>query len=262
MSEYRHNEINLIMTIFSFSPRLLLFFLLSLSALRMSKMPNADHRTRVAAERRERMRARLVECALAVFAEKGVGASVIQDVIATAEVSQGTFYNYFRTNEELLAAVAQELSNELLEGIEGAVSRYEDPAARIAHGVRLYLYRAREFPLFARFVMSAAFHLASPNSLIYEYLPPHLEAGFASGRFARIPVEVALDLVSGFALAAIVRLTSGDASDDYPEQVVSTLLRALGYDEQEARNVAFAPLLPLAVPELSLISRATARLEA
>jgi len=44
--------------------------------------------------------------------------------------------------------------------------------------------------------------------------------------------------------------------------VVSTLLRALGYDEQEARNVAFAPLLPLAVPELSLISRATARLEA
>ncbi len=208
------------------------------------------------------MQARLVECALAVFAEKGVGASVIQDVIATAEVSQGTFYNYFRTNDELLAAVVQELSNELLEGIEGAVSRYEDPAARIAHGVRLYLYRARDFPLFARFVVSAAFHLASPNNLIYEYLPPHLEAGFASGRFVRIPVEVALDLVSGFALAAIVRLTTGEVGGDYPEQVVLTLLRALGFDEQKARNVAFAPLEPLPVPPISLISRATARLDA
>ncbi len=228
----------------------------------MSKLPNPDHRTRVAAERRERMRSRLVECALAVFAEKGVGASVIQDVIAAAEVSQGTFYNYFRTNEELLAAVAQELSNELLEGIERTVNRYEDPAARIAHGVRLYLYRARDFPLFARFITSAAFHLASPNSLIYEYVPPHLEAGFASGRFARMPVEVALDLVSGFALAAIVRLGSGEASDDYPEQVVTTMLRALGFDEQQARAVAFAPLQPLPVPEVSLISRATARLEA
>jgi AcrR family transcriptional regulator len=228
----------------------------------MPKMPNADHRTRVAAERRERMQARLVECALAVFAEKGVGASVIQDVIATAEVSQGTFYNYFRTNDELLAAVVQELSNELLEGIEGAVSRNEDPAARIAHGVRLYLYRARDFPLFARFVVSAAFHLASPNNLIYEYLPPHLEAGFASGRFVRIPVEVALDLVSGFALAAIVRLTTGEVGGDYPEQVVLTLLRALGFDEQKARNVAFAPLEPLPVPPISLISRATARLDA
>lgn len=228
----------------------------------MSKMPNADHRTRVAAERRERMRARLVECALAVFAEKGVGASVIQDVIATAEVSQGSFYNHFRTNEELLAAVAQELSNELIEGIEGAVNHYEDPAKRIAHGVRLYLYRARDFPLFARFVTSAAFHLASPNNLIYDYLPPHLEAGFASGRLLRVPVEVALDLVSGFALAAIARLASGDASDDYPEQMVSALLRALGFDEQAAREVAFAPLLPLPVPEVSLISRATARLAA
>lgn len=208
------------------------------------------------------MQARLVECALAVFAEKGVGASVIQDVIATAEVSQGTFYNYFRTNDELLAAVVQELSNELLEGIEGAVSRYEDPAARIAHGVRLYLYRARDFPLFARFVVSAAFHLASPNNLIYEYLPLHLEAGFASGRFVRIPVEVALDLVSGFALAAIVRLTTGEVGGDYPEQVVLTLLRALGFDEQKARNVAFAPLEPLPVPPISLISRATARLDA
>lgn len=208
------------------------------------------------------MQARLVECALAVFAEKGVGASVIQDVIATAEVSQGTFYNYFRTNDELLAAVVQELSNELLEGIEGAVSRNEDPAARIAHGVRLYLYRARDFPLFARFVVSAAFHLASPNNLIYEYLPPHLEAGFASGRFVRIPVEVALDLVSGFALAAIVRLTTGEVGGDYPEQVVLTLLRALGFDEQKARNVAFAPLEPLPVPPISLISRATARLDA
>lgn len=227
----------------------------------MPKMPNADHRTRVAAERRERMRARLVECALVVFAEKGVGANVIQDVIATAEVSQGTFYNYFRTNEELLAAVAQELSNELLESIEGSVNRYEDPAARIAHGVRLYLHRARDFPLFARFVTSAAFHLASPSSLIYDYLPPHLEAGFASGRFLEMPVEVAVDLVSGFALAAIVRLASGEAGDDYPEQVVSTLLRALGLDGQQARDIAFAPLQALPVPRISLISRATARLE-
>ena len=46
-----------------------------------------DHRPRVAAERRERMRRRLVETAMIVFAEKGVGASVIPDVKALAEVA-------------------------------------------------------------------------------------------------------------------------------------------------------------------------------
>lgn len=205
------------------------------------------------------MRARLVESALAVFAEKGVGASVIQDVIATAGVSQGTFYNYFRTNEELLTAVAEELSNELINMIEGEVNKYADPAVRIATGVRLYLYKARAFPLFARFIVQTGIHLATPNHLIYEYLPPHLEEGFASGRFHRIPVEVALDLISGLALAAIGRLITGEAPEDYPELIVTTLLRALGISEKTAEKIAFAPLEPLAMAEDSLVARATVR---
>ena len=77
-------------------------------------VPN-DHRPRVAAERRARMRRKLVESALFVFAEKGVDASVIEDVIAAAGVSRGTFYNYFRTNAELLAAAINELGNEVVD---------------------------------------------------------------------------------------------------------------------------------------------------
>lgn len=225
----------------------------------MTSQSKPDHRSRVAAERRERMRARLVESALAVFADKGVGASAIQEVIAAAGVSQGTFYNYFRTNDELLLAVAEELSNELIDAIESEVSKYEDPAVRIATGVRLYLYKARAFPLFARFIVSTGLHLASPNNLIYEYVPQHLEAGRVSGRFHRVPTEVALDLIGGQALMAIARLVTGEAAQDYPEQVVATLLRALGVPQKEAEKIAFAPLAPLAIPEDSLAARATAR---
>ena len=57
----------------------------------MPRLPlREDHRTRVAAEKRARMRRKLVESALLVFAEKGVDASVIEDVIAVAGVSRGT----------------------------------------------------------------------------------------------------------------------------------------------------------------------------
>jgi len=228
----------------------------------MPSLPKPDHRSRVGAERRERMRACLVECALAVFAERGVGASVIQEVIATAGVSQGSFYNHFRTNEELLIAVAEELNNELIAHIEGVVHRHEDPAMRLAAGVRLYLHRAGRYPLFARFIVAAGFHLVSPNNLLYEYVPPHLEAGMQTGRLRPMPMELGIDLIGGLALAAIARLSSGEAPADYPEQVAQALLTALGLSPQEAGPIAHAPLERLADSGDSLIARATARARA
>lgn len=225
----------------------------------MSETTNTDHRTRVAAERRERMRARLVESALAVFAEKGVGASVIQDVIEAAEVSQGTFYNYFRTNDELLQAVAEELNNELVHLIEGVVNDLQDPALRIATGVRMYLHKARAYPLFARFVVRTGLHLANPNNLIYDYLPPHLEAGFESGRFKRMPIEVALDLIGGVALLAVSRIATGEAAPDYQEQVVAALLRALGLTTTQAEKLVAQPLAAVPSTSASLVERATVR---
>src|SRR5271165_6765365 len=96
------------------------------------KMPKAvnptDHRPRVAAERRERMRKRLIESAMIVFAENGTGATMIPDVIAAAGVSQGSFYNYFRTNDDLLTAISEELSNEMLHLVEDSVGVIDDPA--------------------------------------------------------------------------------------------------------------------------------------
>lgn len=218
-------------------------------------VPNTDHRSRVAIERRERTRARLLESALGVFAANGVGASVIQQVIAAAKVSQGTFYNYFRTNEELLAAVSEELNNDLLKLIEGEVGGIADPALRIACGIRLYLHTARAYPLLARFTCSAGLHAAGPNSRIYEYLPPHIEEGIASKRFVAMGTDVAVDLIAGTALTSVFRLSTGEAASDYPEQMVVRILRALGIEETEAKKLCTVPLAPICAPPESLLAR-------
>lgn len=219
----------------------------------------ANHRTRVAAQKRERTRAHLVETAMLVFAEKGVGASVIQEVIATAEVSQGTFYNYFRTNEDLLVAVSGELNNELLGLIESEVGGLTDPAKRIAAGLRLYLNAARDYPLFARFVVSAGLHAAGPNNLIYEYLPPHIEGGMASARFYAMSTEAALDLIAGAALAAVVRIAAGEVPPDYAQEVVTAILRGLGVSPAQAAKLASPDPASINVPAKSLLARSHAR---
>ncbi|WP_322058398.1 TetR/AcrR family transcriptional regulator [Paraburkholderia sp. J63] len=223
--------------------------------------PTVDHRTRVAAERRERMRARLIECAMLVFAEKGVGASIIQDVIAAAGVSQGSFYNHFRTNVDLLEAVTQELNNELLELIEGEVGRYEDPALRIATGVRMYLHSADAYPLLGRFISAVGLHSGGPGSLFYRYLPVHIEEGLKAGRFKSVTVDVALDLIAGTALATTLRIATGAADATQPERAVAAILRGLGLSGKDADALVRSPVAQVKASPTSLLVRGRIRSE-
>jgi AcrR family transcriptional regulator len=102
----------------------------------MSEAQSSEaYQTRVGALRRERTRNRLIESALGVFAQKGPDAPVIDDFIAAAGVARGTFYNYFRTTGELLAAVAGDTSDEVLGVIDPVVQEVKDPAQRVVIGV-------------------------------------------------------------------------------------------------------------------------------
>ena len=94
----------------------------------------ANHRTIVAAERRKKTRAKLLKGALRVFARRGAEAKVIDSVIKKAGVSRGTFYNYFRTNEELFVEVAREVSNEIIRAVDPLVERQEK--CRCGHCLR------------------------------------------------------------------------------------------------------------------------------
>ncbi|MBI2734521.1 MAG: TetR/AcrR family transcriptional regulator [Aquabacterium sp.] len=223
-------------------------------------MSTPDHRTRVAAEKRERMRMRLIESALHVFAQKGADAAVIEDVIALAEVSRGTFYNYFRTNEELLAAVVKELGDELLVLVEAVVTQCKDPAERLACGLRMTLHTMRAHPLLAQFVARSGLSMATSNSLAMAYLPRDIQAAMASGRFNLGSVEVGLTLVLGTAHAAIVAMSlpqalSSSLPANYPEEVIFQLLLGLGMTKAQARKLVSTPITPVEFPEQALLAR-------
>ena len=221
-----------------------------------------DHRPRVAAERRERMRKRLIESAMIVFAEKGVGASVIPEVVAAAEVSQGSFYNYFRTNDDLLAAVSSELSAEMIALIEPAVGEIADPALRVATGMRYYLHLARSQRLLARFLAGGGLRLLTHQSEVFRYLPADLEEGQQQGSFAPVPLDAVLDIAAGAALVAIDRMARGRVAKDYPEKIVAAVLRTLGMTIAETERVTAPALRKLAPAADSLLARAQVRAKA
>ena len=217
-----------------------------------------DHRVRVAAERRDRMRRRLMEAASLVFGQRGVEASVIDEITAIAGVSRGTFYNYFRTNEETLKAVAIAVANELMQAVAPVVESHDDSAERMGAGVRSWMRLIQPRPHLAAFFRRAGLYALEQDTQVRVDMPRDLIMGMESGRFSVKDLELGFVLVAGTVLAAINTLAIGEPPPGYAESLAERILMSLGVDAAEARRIANMPLAYAELPADSLIERAAA----
>jgi AcrR family transcriptional regulator len=208
----------------------------------------------MAAEQREKTRARLLASALLVFSQKGPHEPVIDDVIAHAGMARGSFYNYFKTNEELLAAVAGAVTDELLAAIDPVVVAIADPVARVATGARLLLRAVRQFPLLGAFLSRLPMPTANSGLAGIGFLARDLQAGVAAGRIGVAPA-VALSVTIGIVFSAALSLSRETLADDYPEAVAQALLRGLGVEPGEAARIAALPLPVLCFEEMSILRK-------
>lgn len=218
-------------------------------------MEFTDHRSRVAAERRERMRARLLASALQLVAQKGPGALSIDDVIANAGVSRGSFYKYFSSTEVLLQALAVEITNDLIRMAEPIVLHVTDPAERIAIGIRVVSYLALRHPLAATCLARMGWPDARGPNVHLEFVARDLNEGFRRGRFMKMPLALGLNIVSGAVLGAAHSMLAPDCEPDFAESTTAAALRALGLDTKAADEVARRPLRRPEIPAEGLLAR-------
>lgn len=85
---------------------------------------------RIVKEREER-RLELIETAARLFLEKGYARTSVKDIVDAARVAQGTFYYYFFSKEDVLAAVGLHLMQHLLAEIRSIASSDRSPAAKL-----------------------------------------------------------------------------------------------------------------------------------
>lgn len=201
-----------------------------------------NHRVRVGAQRREKTRLRLLESALTVFHEKGQDAAVIDDFIAAAGVSRGTFYNHFKTTSELLFALATAMSDEVLQIVDPLVLVYNDPIQRFAAGTRLYMQMALRYPLWGSFITQVGTRIATRGQLIDIFLTRDLELAHKSGRLSVDSVRVGRDIMLGAIFYGIETMLTEPTRSNHSEQLVRSVLIGLGLSPVEAQAIAFMPL--------------------
>lgn len=167
---------------------------------------------------------------------------MIDDVIQHAEVSRGSFYNYFRTYEELLEAVAVQVGEDLVRIVDPAVCMHEDPVLRLTLALRLLLNLMQRAPVLAAFV--ARLRWPEENKLpegIRSVTRDILE-GMRTGVLAVESARVALDVFLGTFFGAAHTLVREKVADSYAEEISACILQALSAEGVRATEAMATPM--------------------
>ena len=188
---------------------------------------------------------RIYEAALRLFAERGVTQVTVSDLAAASGVARGTIYNNFASVETLFEDVATALTAEMSELTAAAAADTTDPAKRVAFGMRFFVRRAHEDPLWGRFLVRFGATTPTLQELLQGAPSDDVLLGVEGGVF-RIrgdQVPSAVGLLSAGVLAAMSLVLEGRRTwRDAGSDVAELFLRALGVAADEAQAVATGEL--------------------
>ncbi len=207
------------------------------------KSTSRASRNRVEAdqERKALTRSKILAAAVRVVAEKGVTTAVIDDFIRAAGVARGTFYNYFKSTDEVLQAAAQWLEDDLIVSIDEVLAPIDDPVERMTLGMRLWLRKARGDRAWCAFVAGFRYH----GSLVEEVLARDIGGALRAGRVSVPNAAVARDLIVGTIREAMGRMSDATVPIAYLDELVRAILRSLGVDGEWIRTALEKPVPPM-----------------
>jgi TetR/AcrR family transcriptional regulator, ethionamide resistance regulator len=199
---------------------------------------NLEARAAIAEQRRAKTRERLLDAASAVIAEKGPDATSIEEIVAAAGVSRGTFYNYFPTTDDLVHALNARTAEAFLAPMRELVARLDDPAMRLSAAAHFTLMTMVADPTRAWVMLRLEGARAPRNRPAGQFLTRLFQEGIAARRFEVIDLEAARAVTIGALRMAAREVLMDDAPHDLTDHVVATVLLSLGMPLAIARQAS------------------------
>jgi len=196
----------------------------------------------------EASKQRIYEAAVRLFADRGVTPVNVSELALAAGVARGTIYNNFGEPEALFSEIAGRLATEMHERVARSFERVQDPAHRLANGLRFFARRAHDEPHWGRFIVRFAFSNAALQGMWNGQPARDLKVGLASGRYDFAPAQTpsVIAMIAGSGLSAMLLVLEGHKTwREAGSGAAAFVLRALGVAAAEARALAQADLPPL-----------------
>ena len=145
----------------------------------------------------------MLNAAEKLIAEKGFDRVTIDEITETADLAKATFYNYFDDKNQIAKELASTIREEIEAEVGVAQTGIDDPAARLAAGICVFLRTAVTAPARAAVVAQMYGQWLRAESTGNLGLRKDLEHGYRVGRFSTADVPSAVLMVVGVVQAGI-----------------------------------------------------------
>ena len=191
--------------------------------------------------RAERTRGAMIAAGLRLFSERAVDAVSIDEIVQTAEVAKGSFYNHFADREALVRAISKEIRALIEGGIDRANAGVDDPARRVSRACCTYLRFALDDRERAGVLVRVHGGHTSPKAPLNRGLVDDISRGLSSGRFRVATLESGVLFVLGVTQMALIRIVEEPSTTlavNLAQQMCAMLLSGLRVPDAEADMIA------------------------
>jgi len=152
-------------------------------------------------DRRERptTRARILDAAVEVFAEKGYYQTAVDDIVRASSTSKGSFYHFFPSKQGIFEALVDKLNRHLVERVERSIEQEHGALRKVDAALRAVVDEFARHRRLARILLieaaglSHAFNerLFSLHSQFARLIQQHLDRAVQEGSIPPVDTELA-----------------------------------------------------------------------
>jgi len=194
--------------------------------------PSATTRTEPLGKREQtkvQNRELILEAARQVFAELGFGATTVRDIIRATPLASGTFYNYFKSKEEVYQAIQDELALTLRPRLRDERLKAKTVEEFISSTFRSFMEFVAEDHVNFRNIRHSAdttrIRIHTPEVVAgFEELREDIEKAIAQGLFPPVDADYLMAAIVGVAFEVADRMVMRESRDPAAAAAFATAL--------------------------------------
>jgi AcrR family transcriptional regulator len=192
-------------------------------------------------KRRQKTRNAIIQAGHRLFAATPMEAVTIDDIVASADIAKGSFYNYFDDKEGLARTIYALVQADCEAHVAEANRSVRDPAERVMRALCIMLRYAMDHRDRMQAMLGLADRKTVADTPLNKGVTRDLRSGIKERRFVGVDVESGIVMVAGL-ITTTVRHALISGTRMPMAQLVTTvgagMLRALGVDGNDAQSLA------------------------